>query len=62
MDNLITGVLGGGVFVTFVVGLAASIGELPFTIIVGLVSIMMLIDLVQSVRQGLSEKGDSADD
>ncbi len=62
MDNLITGILSGAVFLTFVVGLAESIGEPPFMIIVALVAIMMLVDLVQSVRKGFSKDQDSDND
>ncbi|MFV2035593.1 MAG: hypothetical protein ACC631_10905 [Halocynthiibacter sp.] len=57
MDNMITGILSAALFIAFVAGLAESIGALPFMIIVGIVSIMVLIDLVQSIKQEFS-KGD----
>ena len=55
MDNMISGLLGAFVFVAFVAGLAESIGEAPFIIIVGFVIILMLIDLKQSIKEGLAE-------
>ena len=54
MDNMITGILSAAVFIAFVAGLAQSIDELPFIIIVGIVCVMLLIDLTQSIRQGFS--------
>lgn len=62
MDNLIAGVVSSAVFLAFVVGLANSIDEPPFMIIVALVSVMMLVDLVQSVRKEFSDKRDAGDD
>jgi hypothetical protein len=62
MDNMITGVLAALLFIAFVAGLAESIGALPFMLIVGIVSIMLLIDLVQSIRQGFSKSGTQSDD
>lgn len=62
MDNLITGAISAVLFIAFVAGLAQSIGAPPFMIIVGLVVIMMLIDLVQSIRQGFSEARNGEDD
>ena len=55
MDNMITGILSAALFIAFVAGLAESINAIPFMLIVGGVSIMMLIDLVQSIKQGSSE-------
>ena len=62
MDNLITGVLSALLFISFVAGLAESIGVLPFMLIVGIVSIMLLIDLVQSIRQGFSKSEGQSND
>lgn len=56
MDNVITGVLSATLFIAFVAGLAESIGALPFIIIVGIVSVMMLTDLVQSFKAQVREK------
>ncbi len=50
MDNMITGALAVIVFGAFVVGLALSIGQTPFMIIVGLVLALLVIDYVQNVR------------
>ena len=55
MDNMITGVLSAGLFIAFVAGLAESIGAVPFMLIVGVVSSMLLIDLVQSIKKGYSK-------
>ena len=62
MDNMITGVLSAGLFIAFVAGLAESIGALPFMFIVGVVSIMLLIDLVQSIKQGFSKSDGQKDE
>ncbi len=53
MDNLITGILAIIVFVAFTLGLAESIGEVPFVIIVLIVISMAGVDLWQSTREGL---------
>lgn len=50
MDNIITGVLAVGLFAAFVFGLAASIGALPFAIIVTIVVSLLVYDFVCSVR------------
>jgi len=62
MDNMITGILSAALFIAFVAGLAESIGELPFMIIVGIVSVMLLIDLTQSIRQGFSQTDQKSED
>jgi hypothetical protein len=62
MDNMITGILSALLFIAFVAGLAESIGVLPFMLIVGIVSIMVLIDLVQSIRQGFPKSDGQSDD
>ena len=56
MDNSITGILSAVLFIAFVAGLAESIGALPFMLIVGVVSTMLLVDLVQSIKQSFSDK------
>jgi len=50
MDNIITGVLGVGLFMAFVIGLANSIGALPFVLIVVIVSGMALYDLYENIN------------
>ena len=56
MDNLITGGVSVFIFVAFVGGLAESIGELPFIIIVTGVVIAVLVDYLQSVKTGFAEE------
>jgi hypothetical protein len=53
MDNIITGAISVIIFMAFVLGLAGSIGELPFVIIVVLVCAMLCTDYFQSVRESL---------
>ena len=62
MDNLITGTIAVAIFLAFVLGLAGSIGTIPFAIIVVIVSAMILTDFIQSAREGLKqEKENKAD-
>ncbi len=56
MDNLITGLIAVAVFLAFVLGLANSIGAIPFTIIVLIVSAMIVTDFYQSAKQGLEKE------
>ena len=56
MDNLITGLIGVAIFLAFAIGLAVSIKSLPFALIVGAVSLMVLTDFYQSAKEGLSKK------
>ncbi len=56
MDNLISGVVAVVVFLAFTLGLAQSIDKLPFTIIVAVVGVMVLVDLWQSAKEGLAEE------
>ena len=58
MDNIITGLIAVSIFLAFVIGLANSINALPFTFIVGCVSILLLIDFVQSIKGGANGNGD----
>ena len=53
MDNIITGAISVIIFMAFVLGLAGSIGELPFVIIVVAVCAMLCTDYFQSVRESL---------
>ena len=63
MDNIITGAIAVGIFLAFVLGLAVSIGKLPFVLIVLIVSAMIVTDYLQSAKAGLKkdevEKTDS---
>ena len=56
MDNLITSIIAVSIFLAFVLGLAVSIGKLPFAIIVVMVSGMVLVDFFQSAKQGLKHE------
>jgi hypothetical protein len=60
MDNIISGAIAVIVFMAFVLGLAESIGALPFVVIVVSVCAMLCTDFFQSVRESLqSEKQDT---
>ncbi len=52
MDNMIASILSSLVFIAFVAGLAISIHQWPFTIIVIGVITMLLVDVVQSIIAG----------
>ncbi len=56
MDNIITGAIAVAIFLAFVLGLAESIGALPFAIIVIAVCLMILTDFFQSAKAGLKEQ------
>jgi len=58
MDNIITGILGMGLFVAFIGGLAETIGKAPFIVIVVGVAAMALYDLYENIRD--ARKGDKA--
>ncbi len=51
MDSIITGVIGVAIFLLFVGGLAESIGQLPFTIIVIFVAAMAVYGLYEDIRE-----------
>jgi len=51
MDNIITGAISVGIFMAFVLGLAGSIEELPFVLIVIAVCAMLCTDFFQSARE-----------
>ena len=55
MDNMITSVIAAIIFIAFTAGLAESIGEGPFIVIVGIVIVMMGYDVYQSIREGYSD-------
>ncbi len=56
MDNIITGAISVIIFMAFVLGLAHSIGALPFAVIVVFVCTLLGIDFFQSARQGWQEE------
>lgn len=56
MDNMITSIIGSIIFIAFTAGLAESIGETPFIIIVAIVIVMMGIDVYQSIKAGLQDE------
>ena len=56
MDNIITGAIAVAIFLAFVLGLAESIGALPFVVIVVIVSAMICTDFYQSAKQGLKQE------
>jgi uncharacterized membrane protein len=58
MDNLITGLIAVVIFLGFAGGLAESIGEFPFVMIVIIVSCMLLVDYYQSAKEGLQKDKD----
>ncbi|MEE8227719.1 MAG: hypothetical protein V3R30_12920 [Kiloniellales bacterium] len=58
MDNLISGLIAAAIFTSFVVGLAVSIGAVPFAVIVMIVVAMLLFDFFQSARDGLRAEKD----
>jgi len=60
MDNLITGLIAVAVFLAFTIGLAASIGTLPFVLIVVFVAGLILTDYYQSAKAGLKNKDGEA--
>jgi len=61
MDNIITGAIAVAVFLAFVLGLAESIGALPFAVIVVAVATLLCIDFYQSSREGLQAEKQSRD-
>ena len=55
MDNIITGFIAVAVFLAFTLGLAVSIGTLPFALIVIIVAGLILTDFYQSAKAGLKD-------
>jgi len=60
MDNIITGAFGIGLFLAFIGGLAESIGELPFIIIVVGIGSLALYDYYENVRDARKEAANKA--
>ena len=60
MDNLITGFIAVAVFLSFTIGLAVSIGTLPFMLIVIFVACLILTDFYQSAKAGLKDDNGEA--
>ena len=60
MDNLITGFIAVAVFLAFTIGLAVSIGTLPFMLIVIFVACLILTDFYQSEKAGLKDNNGEA--
>ena len=56
MDNIITGAVAVVIFLAFTGGLAESIGEVPFIMIVIIVGAMLCIDFYESAKEGLEEE------
>ena len=56
MDNIISGAISVTIFMAFVLGLANSIGALPFVLIVVFVCTLLAIDYFQSARQGWQDE------
>jgi uncharacterized membrane protein len=56
MDNLITGAIAVAIFLAFVLGLAESIGKIPFALIVIIVSTLLCTDYYQSAKEGLKQE------
>jgi hypothetical protein len=44
------------IFLAFALGLAESIGKIPFTLIVVIVSAMLCTDYYQSAREGMKQE------
>ena len=60
MNDLIPGIIGVGMLILFVGGLAVSIGSVPFFVIAVIVLLMAIVDfietLVQNRRQQSSDR------
>lgn len=56
MDNLITGAIAVAIFLAFVLGLAQSIGQIPFALIVVIVCALLCTDYYQSARAGMKQE------
>ncbi len=62
MDNMITSIIAAAIFIAFTAGLAESISEPPFIIIVMIVILMMGFDVYQSIRAGLKQDKEKKSD
>jgi len=56
MDNIISGAIAVAMFLAFAGGLAESIGEIPFILIVIIVGAMLCIDFYESAKEGLQQE------
>ncbi|MDH3763944.1 MAG: hypothetical protein OEU50_23440 [Gammaproteobacteria bacterium] len=56
MDNIISGAIAVAMFLAFAGGLAESIGEIPFILIVMIVGAMLCIDFYESAKEGLQQE------
>ncbi len=56
MDNMITSIIAAVIFIAFTAGLAESIAEGPFIVIVAIVIVMMGIDVYQSIKTGYDDE------
>ena len=62
MDNIITGAIAVAMFLAFAGGLAESIGEIPFILIVVIVGAMLCIDFYESAKEGLQQEKENKSD
>lgn len=53
---MITSVIAAVIFIAFTAGLAQSISEGPFIVIVAIVIVMMGFDVYQSIKAGFRDK------
>ncbi len=51
--NLVCGVIGIGLLGAFLIGLAVSIGDIAFGIVVAVVLLLAIIEFLESARDGL---------
>ena len=58
MDNIITGAIAVAMFLACAGGLAESIGEIPFILIVVIVGAMLCTDFYESAKEGLQQEKD----
>lgn len=56
MNKIVTGVIGLAIFIAFTLGLAISIKEIPFKIIVILIACMAIYGLYEEVREDRENK------
>ena len=55
MDNNIAGLFGITLFLAFVIGLAESIGKVPFMVIVAIIGAMAVYDYYESIVEQRKE-------
>jgi Trk-type K+ transport system membrane component len=51
MNDLIPGIIGVGMLIMFVGGLAISIGSVPFFVIAAIVLLMAIVDFIETLVQ-----------